>query len=75
MRILKVVLGIGVAIGFGALAQTAGLTSSSSALPRSGSQATPQYTATDQSNLGTGGSGDAGTKPHKGKPVADAGMK
>ena len=73
MRILKVLLGIGVAIGFGALAQTAGQTSGSQALPRSGSPATPQYTATDQRDLGTGGSGDAGTKPHKGKHPADAG--
>ena len=73
MRILKVVLGIGAAIGFGALAQTAGQTS------------TTPYTTTDQSGLGTGGSGDGGTthgakhkgdggtKPHPAKPVADAG--
>lgn len=94
MRMLKVLLGIGLAIGFGAVAQTAsqipGTSTSTSqnppALPQSGSQATPQDTATNQSHLGTGGSGDGGMRHrkhmggdggmmrHHGKHMADAGM-
>jgi len=85
MRILKTLLGIGMAIGFGALAQTASQTSESrqnpSALPNKGSETTPQNdttidrdSATDQSELGTGGSGDGGVMRHHGKHMGDGGM-
>ena len=78
MRMLKGLLGIGLAIGFGALAQTAGPTIGTGQNPpvlaQSGSQATPQHTATDQSDLGIGGSGDGGMR-HRGKHLGDGGMK
>jgi hypothetical protein len=82
MRMLRVLLGIGLAIGFGALAQTASQTPGTSqsasqnpqVLPQSRGPATPQDTAIDQSDLGTGGSGDGGMR-HRGKHMGDAGMR